>query len=265
MTKVEIWLNSFERAQVRAVTNTKVTKTEVHITVGTFLQSRMCCAVHASLQIEGDSQSRSFPGVGRSQKTGRLSMFRRTKIPISLQCLGVDLIERRNIVVPLEQSCRGAGPLNRTSVQVPDRIEHRMIMSIQYVLLKLGVARDMNLCDSLSRNTVYVVQRIEAVILRRHVDVIDIKENAAVCRFNNFVQKLPLGHLRLVKLGVAADVLRLSESPGSPGLRGFALPSPQPLQRYMASGAGHECICRLRSPSTDGRRARESSFAASVS
>ena len=44
------------------------------------------------------------------------------------------------------------------------------------------------------------------MILRRHVDVIDVEQDAAVGGLDHLVQKLPFGHLGVMELGIAADV-----------------------------------------------------------
>ena len=51
-----------------------------------------------------------------------------------------------------------------------------------------------------------VIKGIEPVILGGYVDVVHVEKNAAVSGVDDFVEELPFGHFRLVKLGVAADV-----------------------------------------------------------
>src|ERR1700735_3740922 len=116
------------------------------------------------------------------------------------------LVEGGNVVVPLEQSRRRADSFYCSSVQMPDRIEHRMIVCIENVSFELRVAGDMNLCNTLSRDAVYIFEGVEAVILRRAVDVVDVAQNATVRRFDDLVEKFPLCHLGLVKLRIATDV-----------------------------------------------------------
>src|ERR1700722_18784539 len=65
---------------------------------------------------------------------------------------------------------------------------------------------DMNLRHAVGRNTIYICKRVEVVILRRHVNVVYIEQNAAIRPLHHFIQKLPLGHFRNVKLRIAAHV-----------------------------------------------------------
>ncbi len=65
---------------------------------------------------------------------------------------------------------------------------------------------DVNLRDAFCRNAAHIIQRIEAMILRRHIDIVHIEQDAAVRRLDNLIQKLPLGHLGLVKLRIAAHI-----------------------------------------------------------
>ncbi len=118
----------------------------------------------------------------------------------------MDFVEGWNVVVPLEKCRGGAGAFDGAGVEPPDGIEDRVIVRVEDVLLELGVAGDVNLRDALGGDAVDVVEWIEAVILRRDVDVVDVEQDAAVGGFDDLVQELPLGHLGLVKFGVAADV-----------------------------------------------------------
>jgi hypothetical protein len=56
----------------------------------------------------------------------------------------MDLFKRRDIVVPLKQRYGWAASFNGACVQVPYRIENRMIVSVECVFLKLRVSGDMN-------------------------------------------------------------------------------------------------------------------------
>ena len=51
-----------------------------------------------------------------------------------------------------------------------------------------------------------VLHGVEAMVLRRHVNVIDVEQDAAVGGMGDLVEKLPLGHLRVMELGITADV-----------------------------------------------------------
>src|SRR5215467_6991179 len=103
----------------------------------------------------------------------------------------MDFAEAGNAVVPLEQSRRVAHTLNRPVVESPHRIDHRMIVCVENIFFVFGVAGDVNLRDPLGGHTVDVRERIETVVLRGDVNIVDVKQNAAVGALDDFVEKLP--------------------------------------------------------------------------
>ena len=125
---------------------------------------------------------------------------------VSLQGLGVHFFKGWNIVVPFEEGRRGADTFDCSGIETPNRIEYRVIVRVENVFFELRMACNVNLRDTLCGNTIDVVEWIETVILGRDVDVIYVEEDAAIGGLDDLVQELPLGHLRLVKFGVAADV-----------------------------------------------------------
>src|SRR5258708_38671454 len=64
----------------------------------------------------------------------------------------------------------------------------------------------MNLRDTIDGNAVDILDGVEAVILRRDVDVIHVEQDAAIRSMDDLVKELPLRHLGLMKFRVAADV-----------------------------------------------------------
>src|SRR5882757_6429881 len=58
-------------------------------------------------------------------------------VGMGLQGLVVDLVERGNLVVPLEQRGGDATELRGVGVELPDRVEHRVVVRIEDVLLEL--------------------------------------------------------------------------------------------------------------------------------
>ena len=87
-----------------------------------------------------------------------------------------------------------------------------MIVSVENIFLETRVAGDMNLRDTFRGNRVNVNRWIEAMILRRNVNIVDVQEYAAIGTLDNFVQELPLRHLRLVEFRIAADVVKNGEN-----------------------------------------------------
>src|ERR1700688_2870487 len=81
-----------------------------------------------------------------------------------------------------------------------------MIVSVENIFAVLGVAGDVDLRDALGGDVVYVSEGIEAVILRRDVNIIYVEEDAAIGALDYFVQKFPLSHFGDVIFRVAADV-----------------------------------------------------------
>ena len=79
-------------------------------------------------------------------------------------------------------------------------------MRIENEALIARVSRNVHLRNAFGRNEVHVLERIELVIDRADVNVIDVKQNAAVGALDYLGEKLPLRHLGVVKLRVAADV-----------------------------------------------------------
>jgi hypothetical protein len=51
-----------------------------------------------------------------------------------------------------------------------------------------------------------MVHGIEAVILKRDVDVIHVQQYAAVGCMDDFIEELPPRHLRFMKFSVTADI-----------------------------------------------------------
>src|SRR5580698_9481692 len=65
---------------------------------------------------------------------------------------------------------------------------------------------DVNLRDTIGWHMVYVDIGIEVVVLRRDVNVIYIKQYAAISLLNNLVEELPFRHLGDMKLRITADI-----------------------------------------------------------
>jgi hypothetical protein len=112
------------------------------------------------------------------------------KEAVRFESFVVDFIEAGDLVIPLEQGGDAAAALDGAFVKVPDGIDHGMIVGIENVFLELGVTGKMRLRDTLRGHGVDVIHRIEAVVPGRDVDVVYIKQDSAVRRFDNLVQKL---------------------------------------------------------------------------
>src|SRR4249919_3972551 len=73
---------------------------------------------------------------------------------IRLQRLLVDFVEAWDAIVPLEQGRSTPDSLDRVRVEPPNWIEHRMIVRVENVFLKLRMPRDVNLSDPMRRDIV---------------------------------------------------------------------------------------------------------------
>ena len=125
---------------------------------------------------------------------------------IRLERFGMYLVEGGNVVIPLQQSGCRSGTLDGALVQLPNRVKNRVIVRVEDVLLEFRMASDVDLRDALRRDAVDVVHGIELMVLRRHVDVIHVEQDAAIGGMDHLIQKLPLGHLGVVICRIAADV-----------------------------------------------------------
>src|SRR5580658_2639020 len=105
----------------------------------------------------------------------------------------------RNVVVPFQQRCRGPYALDCASIHFPHRVEHWMIVRVESVLLEFGVAGNMYLGDTSYLDAVHIFKWIEAVVLRRDIDIVYVEQDAAVGSVDDLVEKLPLSHLRFMK------------------------------------------------------------------
>src|SRR5580658_6853692 len=128
------------------------------------------------------------------------------EVAVGFQGFRVDFVEAGNVVVPLEQRGGGAAAIDGARVEIPDRIDHRVVVRVEDVLLVLGVAGDVNLGNAMRGHGVDVIHGVKFVIHRGDVDVVDIEENAAVAALDDFAQKLPLGHLGAGERRVATYV-----------------------------------------------------------
>src|ERR1039458_169005 len=80
-------------------------------------------------------------------------LFRSVDELVRLERLAVDLVERRDLVVPFEQGRRDAAQARRVRIELPDRVEHGVVVRVEDVLLELGVAGDVHLAHSPGAHT----------------------------------------------------------------------------------------------------------------
>src|SRR4029453_4614833 len=83
---------------------------------------------------------------------------------VSLERLAINFVEAWDLVVPFEQRGCTAAAFDCALVELPNGIEHGMIVSVEYVAFELGVSSNVNLRDTFGRDGINVVHRIEDVI-----------------------------------------------------------------------------------------------------
>ena len=98
----------------------------------------------------------------------------------------MNFVKGGNAVIPFQQCGSVAAEFDGVGVHFPNRIEYRMIVRIQDVFLELGVAGDVNLPDTMVRDVVQVIVRIETMVFGRDIDVINVQKNSAVGQFRDF-------------------------------------------------------------------------------
>src|SRR5438270_254188 len=119
----------------------------------------------------------------------------------------MDFVEGGNMVVPLQQGRRGASQFNGLGIELPHGIKDWMVVRVQNIFLKIRVSGDVNLGYALHGNALQVFKRIKIMIAGGNVNIIDVKQDAAVRVFNHFIEELPFRHFRDVEFGITAHVL----------------------------------------------------------
>jgi hypothetical protein len=115
-----------------------------------------------------------------------------------------------------------------------------MIVRIEDIALELGMAGNVNLGDAFGGDRVEVDVRVETVIFRGDVNVINVEKDAAIGALDDFVEKLPLGHLGGMKLDVAADVFDGDGDANS--VANFANIASGPFDSFPSVGHGKEIV-----------------------
>src|SRR5437588_3400753 len=85
---------------------------------------------------------------------------------IGFQSFVVNFAESGNAVVPFEKGSGVANALNGAIVQFPNRVDDRMIVSIENIFFVFGMASDVNLGDAFGGDAVYIFEGVETVVLR---------------------------------------------------------------------------------------------------
>jgi len=115
-----------------------------------------------------------------------------------------------------------------------------MVVSINQELALLAVAREVDLEDPPRRYPGQVVERIEAVVVRAHEDVVYVEQDAAVGALGDASEELPLRH-RVRGIGeVRRNVLKSKSAPD------LILHAPDPIghvaERRLGVGKGDKVV-----------------------
>src|SRR5262245_24691435 len=102
---------------------------------------------------------------------------------IGLACFAQQDFERRNVRVPLDERRHIAEPAYDLRIERPHIVTHRRAVRVDQDLAAVevvhGVTGEMDLADRTSRDVGEILARIEAMIARADVDIVDVEEDAA--------------------------------------------------------------------------------------
>ena len=111
-------------------------------------------------------------------------------------------VEVRDVLVPLVEGRHVAGPATRPPEQLP-HLGHRVIgVGVEDVRALVRVTGDVVLHDAVGGHVVDVYPRIESVVERADVHVVDVEEQPAVGLLGQAGQEIPLRHRRGGELDV---------------------------------------------------------------
>jgi len=111
------------------------------------------------------------------------------------------------VVIALDHGRDRAEAAHRRRIQLPHRVRHRMIVGIHQVVAVILVACEVNLLHALGGDGVQVLERVELMVHRAHVDVVDIEQDQAIGTLRDLGEKLPFAETRIAKFHVARHVL----------------------------------------------------------
>src|SRR5262245_39192069 len=116
-------------------------------------------------------------------------------------------VERRDVVVPLDQCWLGPKMLERARVERPYRLGDLAAMGVDQHLTTLlrfrREAAQMQLRDRISRQLGDVAIAVETEIVRAEIDVAHVAQKPTAGAMNELGQELDLGHGRIRKADIA--------------------------------------------------------------
>src|SRR5262245_61199965 len=121
---------------------------------------------------------------------------------------GQHVLDRRDVVVPLDQGRDAAKPAYCIAIEVPDLGADSSVVRVEQVGAAVAVTGQVDLTDPGGRKAREVVAGAEAVVHGADEHVVHVEQDAAVGGFGDRGEKRPLGHRRMGEGEVAGDVLQ---------------------------------------------------------
>src|SRR5689334_17949841 len=116
-------------------------------------------------------------------------------------------VERRNVGIPFDQSRPGADAAERFAVQIPHRPAYAIAMRIDQAQTIAVVPGEMNLTHALGWDRIQIAQRVETVVDRAHIYVVDVEQKTASGPACDLAEEIPLVETGGGELQVARNVL----------------------------------------------------------
>lgn len=164
--------------------------------------------------------------------------------PLGFVGLGQQYFERRQIRIPFDQRRLESETLNRKGVELPDFFRHRMVMGVDEELAAFEAVyrepREVDLLDQPARNAAEILARIEAMVPRGHIDVVDIEQDPATATLGDFAEKLPLGDRGGREFQIAGDIL--DQNAPAQDFLDLAHPSGHVAERLFGLGERDEIV-----------------------
>jgi hypothetical protein len=94
-----------------------------------------------------------------------------------------------------------------------------MIVRVEQMRPVVGVPGEMDLADAVDRNAAEIALGVEAMVHRRHEDVVHVEQDPAVGAHGDGGEEVPLRHRRVRELDVRGHVLDQDLPPRAPPAR----------------------------------------------
>ena len=129
---------------------------------------------------------------------------------------------------------------HRLTIEVPHRIADGLVVGVDAVVAEVAMPGEVELLHALDRDGCKVSAWVELMVLRTHIDVVDVEQDEAVRLLGHGAEKLPLAHLRGVIAQITRHVLE-EDAPAEKLLHRPDTPGDVP-HRLLGVGQGHEVV-----------------------